>query len=109
MFKEAGQPEEWKFIKSGHGELIPMLREVLERPFEVWLTPQADGMGRVRLSKRYLGLWKTTDKTRIGGLLVFEVVNGVFQGVTAFVRMAKGTYNLEYVERQRQGLLLERR
>lgn len=107
VFKEAGQPEEWKFAKSGHGELIPLLRNVLERPFEVWLTPQADGAGRVRLSKRYLGLWKTTDKTRVGGLLVFEVVNGIFQGVTAFAPMAKGRFNLEYVERQRQGLLLK--
>lgn len=106
VYKEEGRGDAWKFSKAGHGELIPLLRQVIEQPFEIWLTPQRDGSGRVRLAKRYLGFWKTEDKRRIGGLLVFEVTDGVFQGVTAFIPKAKDGYNLDYVERQRQGLLL---
>jgi hypothetical protein len=109
VYKEPGRPEEWKFSKPGHGELIPMLGEMIQQPYEVWLTPQKDATGKVRLSKRYIGLWKTEDKQRIGGLLVFEVVNGVFNGVTAFTPMTRKGFDLKYLERQRQGLLLYKR
>jgi len=104
--KAPGAPVEWKFHKAGHGEIIPSIREVLTSPYEIWLTPQVNKKGQVRLSKRYVGLWKTADKKRIGGLLVFEVDRGVFKGVTAFTPLKKGKADIEYVERQRQGVLL---
>lgn len=106
VYKEPGQPEAWKFDKPGHGELIPLLREVIERPFEIWLTPQKNAEGKVRLAKRYIGLWKTEDKERIGGLLIFEVVDSAFKGVTAFAPKKRGGFDLNYLEKQRQGLLL---
>ncbi len=100
----------WKFSKDGHGEIIPMIREMVENPYEIWLTPQKNSKGKIRLSKRYIALWKTADKKRIGGLLAFEVVNGVFQGVTAFIpRKKSGTFNVDYMERMREGLLLYKR
>ncbi|MHB1059811.1 MAG: phage minor head protein [Rhodanobacter sp.] len=105
--KTPGADPVWKFEKPGHGELIPMLGEVIVNPFEIWLTPQRDEQsGRVRLAKRYVGLWKTEDKERIGGLAVFEVADGVFQGVTAFAPLRKGKPDLRYLEQQRRGLLL---
>lgn len=110
VFKEPGRPQTWKFNKPGHGEIIPMLQEAIEHPYEIWLTPQKNTAGKVRLSKRYIGLWKTGDKKRVGGLFVFEVINGVFRGVTAYAPAKKKAgeqiADIEYVERQRKGLLL---
>ncbi|MBU0483660.1 MAG: hypothetical protein KKB30_04005 [Proteobacteria bacterium] len=54
-------------------------------------------------------LGEQADKKRVGGLLVFEVEQGVFKGVTALVPIKKGQPNLEYVERQRQRLFLSGR
>jgi SPP1 gp7 family putative phage head morphogenesis protein len=105
--KMPGAEAVWKFAKDGHGESIPLLQEMIEHPFEIWLTPQKDEQsGRIRLARRYVSLWKTEDKTRVAGLTVFEVVDGVFQGVTAFIPLKNGTADLSYVERQRRGLLL---
>lgn len=104
--KRAGAPERWKFTKSGHGEIIPLLGEMIEKPFEIWLTPQKDAAGKVRLAKRYVGVWKTEDKSRLGGLAVFEVSGGVFQGVTAFSPLRKGEPDWSYIEKQRRGFLL---
>lgn len=109
-FMEVKSPKakaSWKFSKGGHGESIPVLEDMLGNPFEIWLTPQRDkATGKIRLSKRYIGLWKTEDKKRIGGLAVYEVSGGVFQGVTSFIPFAKGKPALNYTEKQREGLLL---
>ena len=99
--------ETYKFSKAGHGEMIPLLKAMVEAPYEVWLTPQKDAGGRIRLTRRYIGLWKTDEKERVGGLAVFETYKGVLQGVTSFLpETGKGKPDLKYVERQRQGLLL---
>jgi SPP1 gp7 family putative phage head morphogenesis protein len=105
--KTPGAKETWRFAKDGHGEAIPLLKEMIENPFEIWLTPQQDEKsGRIRLARRYVGLWKTEDKTRVAGLAVFEVADGVFQGVTSFLPTKGGEVDLGYAERQRVGLLL---
>lgn len=97
----------WKFKKPGHGESIPLLDAMAKQPFEIWLTPQKNESGRVRLSKRYISFWKTSDKKRIGGIAVHEAVNGVFQGVTNFLPVKRNKLpDLKYVERLRQGILL---
>ena len=110
VYKEPGKPQAWKFSKPGHGEIIPLLQEAIEHPYEIWLTPQKNASGKVRLSRRYISLWKTEDKKRVGGLFVFEVNGGVFQGVTAYVPKKKKAgeqiSDVEYVERQRKGVLL---
>jgi SPP1 gp7 family putative phage head morphogenesis protein len=101
--------KEWKFAKAGHAELVPLIREMITDPYEIWLTPQASTIdGSVRLSKRYVTAWKTEDKARVGGLAVFEVVGGSFQGVTAFMPLEKpkGDMDMDYLERQRKGILL---
>jgi len=105
--KTPGAAEEWKFKKGGHGESIPLIEDILTEAFDVWLTPQKNAdTGQIRLSKRYIGFWKTADRKRIGGLAVYEVVDGVFQGVTNFLPKAGGKFDLSYMERQRAGLLL---
>jgi hypothetical protein len=99
---------EWKFNKSGHAELLHLVGDMILHPYEIWLTPQkSESSGRIRLTKRYLSLWKTPDKQRIGGFAVFEVVGGCFQGITAFEPLkSNGKFDLAYLERQRQGVLL---
>lgn len=104
--KTPGVAPKWKFDKGGHGEIIPLLGEMIENPYEIWLTPQRGEDGKIRLTKRYISLWKTSDKQRIGGLAVFEVVDGVMQGVTAFKPLRKGKPDLRYLEAQRTGHLL---
>ncbi len=102
--KQAGT---WKFSKSGHGEMIPLIDRMISEPYEVWLVPQIGADEKIRLTRRYICVWKTADKTRIGGLSVFESSGGVWQGVTQFLpRRKDGAWNLDYVERQRQGVLL---
>lgn len=101
--------ETWKFSKGGHGISIPLMEEVLLTPYEVWLTPQKNEAGQIRLAKRYISLWKTADKKRVGGYAAFEVVDGVFQGVTAFIPMRRGKPSVEYMDAQRLGLLLYQR
>lgn len=106
--KTPGAKEVWKFGKDGHGESIPLLPDMVMNPYEIWLTPQRNQEGKIRLSKRYISLWKTKDKNRIAGIAVYEVVGGVFQGVTNFVPMKgkPGVPDLRYMEKQRTGLLL---
>ena len=97
-----------EFDKRGHGmAAIPLMEPVLKRPYEVWLTPQKNEAGRIRLTKRYVTLWKTPDKQRIAALSIYEAVDGVFAGVTHFVPLTKaGKSNLRYAEKQRAGILL---
>lgn len=104
--KTPGATEEWKFKKSGHGESIPFLESMAAAPYEVWLTPQVSEDGKIRLSRRYVCPWKTKDKKRLGGIAVYEIVGGVFQGVTNFMPFTHGKPNLKYLERQRRGLML---
>ncbi len=106
--KTPGAPENWKFDKLGHGTSIPLMEEMLLSPFEIWLVPQKNEAGQIRLVKKYIGFWKTADKERIGGLGIYEVVDGVFQGVTNFTPLKKKTSrpSLSYMEDQRAGILL---
>ncbi|MFQ5585467.1 MAG: phage minor head protein [Thermodesulfobacteriota bacterium] len=107
--KGVGVREAWKFSKAGHGESIPLLKEMIENPYEIWLAPQRNSAGKIRLTKRYISLWKTPDKKRVGGFMVFEVERGVFQGVTSFIPLKKGKPDLGYLERRREGVLLRRK
>jgi SPP1 gp7 family putative phage head morphogenesis protein len=101
-----GDPIEYKFDKAGHGEIIPFMGDIVKSPYELWLTPQKNKAGKVRLTKRYI-VFLEDDEKRLGGFLSFEVEHGAFQGITAFTPLKKsGEPNWSYIERQRQGLLL---
>ncbi len=101
--------ETYKFNKSGHGQSIPVLEQMVTEPYEIWLTPQKDATGRIRLTKRYICIWKTEDKKRIGGFSVFETYHGVLQGVTSFLPMRKGKTDFKYLEKLRTGVLMFKR
>ena len=101
--------EDLKTDKPGHGEAVELLEEMATKPFEVWLVPQVNDAGRVRLVKRYISLWKVDNegKIKIGAWAEFETVDGILQGVTAFAPTTRsGAPNLEYLDRQRTGVRL---
>ncbi|KQC03142.1 MAG: hypothetical protein APR55_07090 [Methanolinea sp. SDB] len=105
--KTPGAPAQWKFNKAGHGESILVMDRLLKDPWEIWLLPQQNKQGQIRLAKRYVSLWRTRDKKKIGGMGVYEVAGGVFTGVTSFIPLTKkGEINLRYLDKQRRGLLL---
>lgn len=109
--------EDLKGYKPGHSEIIPLLAEMIEEPFEIWLTPQEDDTGRVRLLKRYIGLWQDEEGEKVAGLAMFEVVDGILQGVTAYLPQYTtddddpGAFrpNVAYVNKVRNGYRLYRR
>lgn len=113
--RDPSSRREWKFYKAGHGESIPVIEDMVLHPYEIWLTPQRNDAGRIRLTKRYVCLWKTKDRKRIGGVTIFETIDGVLQGTTSFLPKRKNwktkewEWDLDYTERQRLGLLLYKR
>ena len=95
------------FNQTGDGEAIHLLKDALENPFEVWVMMQKVAPpNRLGVVKRYITFWKTNDQKRVGGVAIFEVVDCVYQGVTAFIPFKEDTVDLKQVERQRTGLLL---
>ncbi|MDR1397178.1 MAG: minor capsid protein [Desulfarculales bacterium] len=106
---KGSNPPIYKFPKAGHGVIIPLLEEMIQNPYEIWITPAKDEKsGLVRLVRRYISLWKTNDKQRIPGIAVFEVVRGELQGVSVFAPGGTKKPNLAYVENQRHGLLIHK-
>ena len=103
--KTEGSPPS-KITKRGHGEMIPLLEEVIADPYEVWLVPYKTKTGKVVLGRHYVSVWKTEDKKRIGGFAVFEVVRGKLVGSTAYIPNRRGTPYISHFESKRRGLLL---
>jgi SPP1 gp7 family putative phage head morphogenesis protein len=84
----------------GRETYFPLIRDLVESPFEIWLTPeQAVQTGKVRLMKRYVKFYR--DEKKRGMLLVAESHRGVFSGYT-FLRGDKPKYFQKY----RQGQLI---
>jgi SPP1 gp7 family putative phage head morphogenesis protein len=91
-----------KIQKTGHGSFVRTFPGILQEPFEIWLTPTRYPDGRIVLRKRFVQLWKTPDKTRVGAALVFEIERGRWVGVTAFSPKEFGYMD----EHFRRGVLL---
>ena len=43
------------------------------------VTPSRNENGQIRLTKRYVAVWKTADRERIGGMAAYEVVDGDYR------------------------------
>ncbi len=78
---------------------LKLLADTIKDPTEVWVTWVKKG-GRVRLCRRYIGLYRG-DKKRLGGYVVFDLVDDTWQGTTTFKPR-----NLRYLDQQRTGTLL---
>ncbi len=69
-------------IPMNRSPFVPMLREVIEDPYEVWVSVEEhEATGRVELRKRYLKLVQVGPKKQ-SLYLVAQVVKGVFVGWT---------------------------
>ncbi|MBM4394370.1 MAG: minor capsid protein [Deltaproteobacteria bacterium] len=91
-----------KLGKEGHGTYVRTMPGILMDPYEVWPPPTVYPDGRIVLRKRYVQVWRTPDKERIGGVVITEVERGRLVGVTGF-----SPEKLEYVDaRLRKGVLL---
>lgn len=80
---------------------LPVLRDLVEKPDEVWLLFERHARtGQVALRRRHLALYETPETDR-PMLLVFQVVRAVYEAWT-FVPVDRATY----LEGQRRGFRL---
>ncbi len=92
LFLDAGgQP---KIKKRGRERYVKILPKVLLDPDEIWITPMQYEDGRIVLRRRYVKVWRTPNKQRIAGVLVLEVENGRWVGITTF----RPEQDLEYLD-----------
>ncbi len=89
----------YKVMKADREIYLKLLADTIKDPSEVWLT-WVKGKDEARLCKRYIGLYKS-DKGKTGGYVVFDLVDDMWQGTTAFE-----TRTTDYLDRQRTGTLL---
>jgi len=84
--------------RSGHAEVMRLIPEVLQDPFEVWLTAMrgTDPAGPFVLRRHYIQLWKQGPKHK-GMLVVVHVDNDICTGWTAFAA------DESYLDRRRMG------
>jgi len=84
----------------GREAYFPLIRPVLEDPFEIWLMPvKGDKTGRIMMRKRFIRFFE--DEKRRHLMLVGEYQQGSFVGYTFF----RGE-RPDYFNRQRKGWLL---
>ncbi len=90
---------EYKAFKGDREVYLKVLADTIKDPAEIWLTP-VESNGKQRLCKRYIGLYRD-EKQKIGGFVVFDLVDDMWQGTTAFKPA-----NLRYLNKERVGSLL---
>lgn len=100
-----------KVTKEGREAYLRLLARTIRDPFEIWQVP-AELSGRRVTVLRLLRLFRSTGRggERIGGFAVFNLVHGRhWAGATTFAPKAGDPSRmLDYLERQRQGVLLYR-
>lgn len=108
----------WKIDKDGvRHRYLRLLANAIIEPDEIWtqLEPDQTNIGQYRLKRRYLKHWTIEENgQQVPGLSAFEYVNGVWSGSTIFAPLSKRgggrlAPRMDYMEKQRQGVLLYRR
>ncbi|NTU42938.1 MAG: minor capsid protein [Nitrospirales bacterium] len=89
----------YKIVKADREIYLTLLADTIKDPVEIWLT-WVQGKDRVRLCKRYIGLYRDS-RGEVGGYAVFDLIDDVWQGTTAFK-----PDKLDYLDSQRVGTLL---
>ncbi len=103
--KRTGQ---WKVTKQGRERFLLPLARTIKSPFEVWQVP-ASIANKPMPVIRLLRLFSTGDSKRVGGFAVFNLGAGGWTAATTFTpKLGNERSMLEYLERQRQGVLLFR-
>lgn len=98
----------WGGLKLNNPDHVKFIRcypEMLIQPDEIWLTPMRYPDGHIELRRRYVRVFKTADKQRVGVGMILEFSGRRWVGTTAF-----GPSNFDYVDRHlRRGVLLHAR
>lgn len=100
----------WKVTNFGREPYMKLLARTINNPFEVWSVP-ASVAGKPTPVLRLMRLFQTSEK-KVGGFVVFNLVRGrLWHAATAFtpkVEAASENTILEYLEKQRKGVLIYR-
>ncbi len=88
-----------KIVKNEREKYLLLLADTIKDPVELWLT-WVKGQNKTRLCKRYIGLYQG-DKKRLGGYVVFDLIDDAWQGTTAFQ-----PGDMKYLDKQRAGTLI---
>ncbi len=99
---------DWKVKKSGRERYVKLLARTILNPYEVWRVP-AEVSGRPMAVLRLIRLFSFRNH-EIGGFAVFNLLKGkVWHAATVFTpKTGNESGMLEYLERQRAGILLYR-
>lgn len=90
-----------RFMASDYRHVAPLIEDVLSDPWELWLVPQVDERGRVRLVRRFFERISDGGQTSI---LVMEADKGSWLGVSGLMPVSQA----DELEALRHGLLLWR-
>lgn len=94
---------QYKAAKRGRERYLKILADTIKNPTEIWLAEMAHPhSGKTVLRKRYIKVFRD-QQGRVAGLSVFEYGKDGWTGTTVFQ-----PDNLEYAEKQRDGVLLYR-
>lgn len=72
-----------KITKGDRGQYIPLFKETVTDPDEVWLTPMHNETGQVVLRRRHLRYWRGEGEN-LAGFSVLDIEAGVWNGVTVY-------------------------
>lgn len=100
---------DWKLSKNARDQHVLLLARTIKNPWEIWHVP-AKWAGKACTTMRLIRLFQIEGK-RVGGFGVCNLVRGRgWVGTTAFLPKADRSEQriLEYLEQQRQGVLLFR-
>lgn len=89
-----------KVFRADREVYLKLLADTIKDPVEIWLTEVEGAEGRKRICKRYVGLYQD-EKQKVGGFVVFDLVDGEWRGTTAF-----RPRSLNNLDAQRVGTLL---
>lgn len=103
--KPTGQ---YKANKAGRGEYMKILAQVIKNPYEIWRVP-VKLSGKFTDALRFIRVFDLND-VPFGGVSVFNLVHSgrYWTAATVFRPAGTATQTINYLERQRQGLLLYR-
>lgn len=107
--KKDGKLVRLKADKNQRGIYMRLMAQVIKNPYEIWQVPMKLS-GKKCVSLRFLRLFKEEDSETIGGFSAFNWINGgrYWSGATVFKPQGTPSETVDYVERQRNGILLFR-
>ncbi len=102
-----------KITKGDRGQYIPLFRDTVLDPDEMWLTPMKDDAGKIILRRRHFKFWRG-DGENLAGFSVMDIDGGVWTGISVYdvqegQTTAGGASLLDSPNGYRRGMLLYRR